>query len=199
MAKTSCFRVGGKLGSAGARNAAARRLAQARTLGSVLADSGGDPILRDAVAVIDGAGERGDSARLWDLARGHEAFGEGYLLYKDYAVGSAEGKLDLARQALARGGSPLAFRAGFFFACNEHHRERRERAFALLEQLRQKLGDQPCPAFHGHVAWMEGLLRLILGDPARGTRLLRPFDRRLRVYGGGRQHLLSSQLDRRSL
>jgi CHAT domain-containing protein/tetratricopeptide (TPR) repeat protein len=157
----------GKAWLGGDRNAAARRLTQARTLGSVLADSGGDPILRDTVAVIDGAGERGDSARLWDLARGHDAFGEGYLLYKDYAVGSAEGKLDLARQALARGGSPLAFRASFFFACNEHHRELRERAFALLEQLRQKLGDRPYPTLHGHVAWMQGLLRLMLGDPAR--------------------------------
>jgi CHAT domain len=148
------------------RNAAATHALQAaRSIGEGLAADHGDRLVRDAVGAIDAAHRHSDHALVHDLAQGHVAFHQGYLLYDTLDNARAVERLAAAREALTRAGSPFAAQAEFFRACALLNMGQHAAASRALEQLGKSLAGQPYPSLLGHVAWMQGLTRFLRGDP----------------------------------
>jgi CHAT domain-containing protein len=146
-----------------------RWLTIARVVGKSLAALGGDSLARDAVAAVDEASADRDDRRLELLAEGYLAFREGFVLYKKYDTDRAIARLRQARTALVQARSPFAERAAFFLACADYHRDHIREAHAALEELSQRVAGRPYPSLLGHIYWMQGLLRIYLGegDPMR--------------------------------
>jgi CHAT domain-containing protein len=143
---------------------AERRLTIARAIGDALVALGGDALARDAVATIDEAAAAGDARRLDLLAAGHAAFRSGFILYKKYETDRAITVLRRARAALVEARSPFAERAAFFLACADYHRDHIREAKAALDELAQRLEGRRYSSLLGHIAWMQGLLRIYLGN-----------------------------------
>lgn len=143
---------------------AAQALRMARLIGEALAATGGDRLTQDAVAAIDGASASQDRDRLSVLAEGHLAFQEGHGLYDRRDTDSAVPRLEEAADKLRRAGSPFASRAVFFLACSDTLRNRYARSLETLSQLGRELEGKPYGGLLGHVAWMEALNRIDLGQ-----------------------------------
>lgn len=150
--------------AAGDAPAAARLLATARRVGDALAQVEADRMLADAVAAIDRAAAGADRRRWQALLEGHRALRTGYQLYKAQRSAQAARQLLAARQALARGDSPLAARAAFFLACCDFQLGRNSQASAAIERLARETADRPYPTLTAHLAWMQGLLCTVRGD-----------------------------------
>jgi CHAT domain-containing protein/tetratricopeptide (TPR) repeat protein len=143
---------------------AARLLATARRIGDAVAQVQADRMLADAVAAVDRAAAGADRRRWQALVEGHRALRDGHRLYKAQRSAEAARQLRAARQALARGGSPLAARATFFLACCDYQLGRNAQARAAIERLAGETADRPYPTLTAHLAWMQALLCTVQGE-----------------------------------
>ena len=144
---------------------AERYLRTARAIGHALQRFGGDEMVAGSVAAVDSAISDRDQERLKLLADGYRAFSIGHPLYKRYETKRALELLTLAQAALAKAGSPLARRVAFFITCGEYHLDHFAKARAELDELWKENEDQPFPSLLGHITWMQGLTRLVQGNP----------------------------------
>jgi CHAT domain-containing protein len=151
--------------TAGDGEAAARTLRCAHAVAGALAALRGETLAREAVAAIEVALSARDRGHIAALARGHRAFGAGYIAYKLYQVDRASRWLTIARRELRRGGSPLAFRAAFFLACNDYNRNRPLQADLALRHLAADADCVRYPSLAAHVAWVQGLIQVVFGRP----------------------------------
>jgi CHAT domain-containing protein len=148
---------------------ALRQLRIARAIGGALADLGGDRLVQDAVQGIDTALSEKEHRRLSVLASGCLAYREGFKLYKKYDTQRALIRLDEARSMLERGSNPLAWRAAFWHACGEYHLDRIAQSSGLFQDLWSRLEGSSYTALLGHIAWMQGLTGLVLGDSVKSV------------------------------
>lgn len=148
---------------------ALRELRIARAIGGALADLGGDRLVQDTVQGIDAALSAKDRGRLDSLASGCLAYREGFKLYKKYDTPRALIRLDEAKRTLERGTSPLAWRAAFWYACGEYHLDRIAQSSDLFRDLWAGLEGSHYTALLGHIAWMQGLTSLVLGDSVKSV------------------------------
>jgi CHAT domain-containing protein len=146
-----------------------RQLRIARAIGDVLADLGGDRLVQDAVRGIDAALSAKDDRRLSAIASGCLVYREGFQLYKKYDTPRALIRLDEAKSALERGANPLAWRAAFWYACGEYHLDKIAQSSSLFQNLWDELEGSHYTALLGHIAWMQGLTGLILGDSVKSV------------------------------
>jgi CHAT domain-containing protein len=158
---------------------ASRWLGIARILGETLVRVNGDRLIQDSVAMIDRISAQGNPGPLQSLIEGHRAFRDGYALYKGRKTQPAAEKLEAAREALTRAGSPFAARAVFYLACCDYFARRYGKAFEDLERLTQALAGKSYPGLLGHTLWMQGLCASVDGRLAQGVEL---YERALAVY-----------------
>lgn len=144
---------------------AARALQIARSIGVALVELSSDPTVRDAVAAIDAAGEdRAPGSRLSFLLKGHQLYRQGRKTYQKTQFGGARKTLSDAREALRRGGSPVAGWAELFTAVCVYYAADYDNALALLLKLAQDPSSAPYPSLQGRVLYNIGILRAVQGD-----------------------------------
>ena len=132
---------------------ARRRLAFARVIGLALQETTGDAMVRDAVAVIDGAAAEGPTERLARLAQGHASFGEGLALYRNQEGDAALPRLAAATRLLGEAGSPFAGWSDFYATVSTHYGEPEE-ALAAFRRLEAGTDAARYPVLAGYRAWM---------------------------------------------
>jgi CHAT domain-containing protein/tetratricopeptide (TPR) repeat protein len=142
---------------------AADRLRIARVVGDALVRIDGESLVHDAVATIDAAATTGDPGRWRTLVQGHRDFGDGYRLYVDRKSLPAAAKLESARKAFTRVGSPMAGRAAFFLACCDYLDHRYGDAMAKWQRLGREIEGRPYAGLRGHVFRMIAVSHLVDG------------------------------------
>lgn len=108
----------------------------ARVLSGALRVVTGDAMLRDAVAVIDGALSRNDDRQVRELAEGHSALRTGVAFFDSLQLAEAGARLSVARRLLASAGSPMAGWAQYYLACIASTRGDGQSAQPLLRGIR---------------------------------------------------------------
>lgn len=111
----------------GDRVAAAARLAEARAAASTLRD----PLLGDAIAAIDRAGDR--------LASAHLAYRAARLRYRDHDLAAAENELLRAADAFDREQSPMADVSRFYAASVLFDENRIDDARSMTNELLRRI------------------------------------------------------------
>jgi CHAT domain-containing protein len=145
---------------AGHETEAGRSLDLARTLGEVLSALSRDNLLRDTVAALDGA----STSRREALARAHLDYREGRVLYAAADYAGAVVRLRAAQRALAREGSPFAWRAAFAVGSCEHYLSLRASALRHFGEVAAQAADRSYLSLLGESRWMEGLARFAERD-----------------------------------
>lgn len=133
-------------------------LATSRVLGAALADSTGESMARDAVAVIDLALAGDDRDRIERLRCGHRSYGWGRKLFDRLETGRALTQLERARDCLARARSPLRHQAEVWLAGAAIYRGESSRAEAMCEQLSASEKLARYPALAGKLYWAQALI-----------------------------------------
>lgn len=146
------------------RARADRHLVAMRTLGAALSAFNGDSLLHAAVAAI---GARDDASRD-SLARGHVAFRDGRLVYKQRKHAEGEKLLTLAQRELERGGSPLAREVEFFVAVAAFDQGRYAEAETGFRRLAAKVPAQYA-ALRGYLDWQLASCSMIRNDTGATT------------------------------
>jgi CHAT domain-containing protein/tetratricopeptide (TPR) repeat protein len=157
----------GLLGAAvedGDAEEAVRQLAFSRALGKALAETTGDVMVRESVALIDRAAEQGPPGLLDRLARGHAAFSRGLALYRDQEGEAALPWLEESARLLAEAESPFAGWARFYRTVCTHHTEVAE-TFAAFQRLEATTDPARYPVLAGSDAWMVGTVASYLNRP----------------------------------
>lgn len=147
-------------------SAASGALARSRAIGEALAARSGESLLLDGVAAIDDARRMGDEARLAALAAGHRAFARGLRFYEVGEWGKAVAELAASRAAFETADSSFAALARFYEACCLYLLGRTTEASAAFDRLASELPERRYLALRGHVAWMQGVLKVDRHDPA---------------------------------
>jgi len=111
-------------------------LGQARTIATVLATRHGESMLRQTIAVIDGASAANDTVRLRRLIDAHVHYARGRQLYRANEIAGARREFERSENLLAMARSPFAAVAGAFVASAfhdaDHLDEARDRLATLL-------------------------------------------------------------------
>jgi tetratricopeptide (TPR) repeat protein len=154
----------------GDRGEADRQLALARAIGAALAESSGETLLRDAVAVIDAS----PNDRRLALARAHAAYYRGRLLYSRQQPTEAEALLRDAAAQFARFGSPMAFVAHYYAANAAFDRQQTAVANAELSALlREAHAHAGYIALGAQIRWELALCAMNDGAWSEALALLR--------------------------
>jgi CHAT domain-containing protein len=119
----AALRTWGTSWLAGNARAADSALALARAIAPRLREVTGDPMLSDAIAVIDRASALGDRERTSMLARGHAALGEGSAALDSLNRDRARAYLTDASLWLGRARSPMVGWSAYYLATSEIARE----------------------------------------------------------------------------
>lgn len=143
---------------------AARQLAFSRAVGEALAETTGDVMAREAVALIDRAAEQGPPGLLDLLARGHAAFSRGLALYRNQEGEAALPRFEESTRLLAEAESPFAGWARFYRTVCTHHAEVAE-TFAAFRRLDAEANPTRHPVLAGYDAWMVGTVANYLNRP----------------------------------
>ncbi len=171
--------------------AADRILRTARGIATALAKHNGEHLPEDAVAAAERAlAEPPASGRLAALIAGHKLYARACPLVNRHEIDAAWPLLVEAREALARGGSPLADWASLrLVICNFERSEMRQ-AVERLDQLRGSPRLERAPSLRGRIEWLTGLVRLAGADPSTA---LAAYERARRIFerNGEREHLAS--------
>jgi len=138
-----------------------RLLDDARTLGRALADTGGDPMVLDAVMVIDRASAAQRESIVESLASAHYAFARGLELYRQDQISSARQYFDQAFAGFHRGGSPMGAWTIFYLAVCDYHNNRYQEVLAKLALLRKTADLDRYPVLLGRTLWMTGLVHFV--------------------------------------
>lgn len=146
------------------RARAGRHRIAMRTLGAALTAFNGDSLLQDAVAAIGSA----DDASRDSLARGHVAFRDGRLVYKQRKAAEGEKLLIRAQRELERGGSPLAREVEFFVAVAAFDQGRHAEAEQGFRTLAKRIPAQYA-ALRGYLDWQLASCAMIRNDTGATT------------------------------
>jgi len=142
---------------------AAAALAVSRACGDALAALSGESLLRDAVRVIDSAGDRAS------LAEAHVVYRRARILYSKGNPSGAEDGLRRAAALFAAAGDPLAFIARYYAASARFDRHDTAAARQELEALAAELRERPQYIdAAAQVQWELGLCRSAGGDWSGG-------------------------------
>ncbi|PYQ63540.1 MAG: hypothetical protein DMF53_09870, partial [Acidobacteria bacterium] len=160
LAEQELFGAWGDAAAAGREDLAADRLRILRALGDALARLSRGRLVQDSVLVIDEAA--GDSQRWKDLVQGSRDLRDGFKDLNDRKK-KAVPKLRAARDALARAGSPLAFRAEDLLARCDYMTNQYMSGLAAAERLIRGIEGLPYPEVRGHILWIKALLEVTLG------------------------------------
>lgn len=160
--------------AAGRPEAAERKLAVARAVGSALLRRGGDAMAHDAVAAIDAARAGPSPRRLRHLAAGHRSFGRGLRFYKARDLERAIPELAAARRELVSGGSPFADWAALYLASCDYFKTRLDLALAALGEIEARRPQERYPSLRGQIDWITGSMAALRGRPGEALpRFLR--------------------------
>jgi CHAT domain-containing protein/tetratricopeptide (TPR) repeat protein len=140
----------------------ARALTVARAIGDVLARTGNEQLLRDAVSSIDRASiDRATPRRL--LAEAHALYRRGRIAYSRRQLADAESDLRRAAELFARASSPMALVARYFAASARYDRNEIVAAQDELERLLPEVGDGYA-ALGAQVRWQLALCHMQQDD-----------------------------------
>jgi CHAT domain-containing protein len=135
----------------------ARPLIVARAIGGVLARTGNEQLLRDAVASIDRAPDRRS------LADAHALYRRGRIAYSRRQLAAAEPDLRRAAELFAQSSSPMALMARYFAASARYDRNEIVAAQEELERLLSEVGDGYV-ALGAQVRWQLALCHMQQDD-----------------------------------
>jgi CHAT domain-containing protein len=158
---------------------AGEAMGAARTIGAVLAESGGDRMLADATAAVERALRHPAGSALADLVNGHLAYRAGVAAYDRDDLHAAAAALARARRALARTGSPLAWSATLFLAAVDYQNQANEAALAKLREIGRRCPPSRYPSVAARALWITGLIH---GGRARLEAAIASFDAALALY-----------------
>jgi tetratricopeptide (TPR) repeat protein len=160
LAEQELFGAWADAAVAGREELAADRLRILRALGDALARLSHGRLIHDSVMAIDAAA--GDPQRWRDLVQGSRDLRDGFKDLNDRKK-EAVPKLRAARDALARAGSPLAFRAEDLLARCDYMNHQYTSGLAATERLAGGIERLSYPEVRGHVLWIKALLEVTLG------------------------------------
>ena len=147
---------------AGDREAAARTLEIARSIGEAVASRrGGDHTVKAAVESIDSASLT--SPLRLRLAKGHADYASGIVEYNEGNPAIARSWFERSRPAFAAGGSPMQFWAAFDIARCDYRHARYGEALASLARLVAMPETSPYPSLVARAEWTRGLVTSIQG------------------------------------
>lgn len=152
------------------------KLSQGRRLAGLLAEVSGDPLLQDAVAVLDEALFHDDDQALTRLASAHRDFGKGRHLLQEHRPAAARGLFEHSLLLFAsprgepgggasrRAESPFASWAAHELAVCDYHATDYGSALDRLRGLLEDPGNEPYVVLRSRAHWMMGLVRSVEGD-----------------------------------
>jgi CHAT domain-containing protein len=130
----------------------------ARAFAGQLARSGGDAMLRGAVAAID----RGDESDRDTLAEAHLRFREAQRTYRTGGPAAAESLFVAAAEGFRQAGSPVELLARYFAANTQYDQGRIADARDRLESLHAHAPAE-LPAYRAQLEWQLGLVHASMG------------------------------------
>src|SRR5919106_370814 len=137
----------------------------ARSIGEALREAGGDEMAADAVAVIDEASAKGDSARLRSLAEGHRAYSQGMESLDPLNIDKARPHFEKADKALRAAASPFAAWARLQTASCDYYHHQYEETRQSLEEIDQSLLDDRYSSLRGRIQFILGSMNVLQGRP----------------------------------
>lgn len=143
---------------------AANSLKLARLYGQALADGVGDRMALDAALAIERASKDQQGANR--LARAHQLFREGQVLYEQDRVADSAPRFSEARRSLLDARSPFAGWATLQLAIARYYRNDFEQSTGLLDALAPDASEKSYLRLLGRVQWMQGLTHFVRGRVA---------------------------------
>jgi CHAT domain-containing protein/tetratricopeptide (TPR) repeat protein len=138
---------------------AERHLTVARRLGVVVARDGGDQMLKQSVAAIDGS--TGETRSL--LAAAHADYRAGLIAFQDSRPAAAEPLLRRAVSRSERAGAPIALPARYFAANTVYEQGQHDAAERQIEQLLARTPED-FPAYRAFMMWQLGMCHRARAD-----------------------------------
>ena len=129
-------------------------LVEAEQIGSMLAESGGDALLRDAVAIIRKASK--DAPRVRRLAAAHSVYSKGRQIYERQQMIDAMSHFETAAKMFTAERSPFALRAQLYLATTQYYAARHGSAEQTLQRLCHT-APSTYPVIMGQSYWVLGL------------------------------------------
>jgi CHAT domain-containing protein len=149
---------------------ASRFLKIARSIGDALREAGGDEMAADAVAVIDQASAKTDSARLRTLAEGHRAYSQGMGFLDALNIAKARPQFENADKVLRAARSPFAAWARLQTASCDYYHNQYEETRQSLEEIDQSLLDDRYSSLRGRIQFILGSMDVRQGRPGDALR-----------------------------
>ncbi len=143
----------------GDKRDASRHLSVARRFGVVVARTGGDQMLKRAVAAIDGANDETRSL----LAAAHADYRAGIVAFQNNRPVTAEPLLRRAAAGFETAGSPVVLPARYFAANTVYEQGHHDAAERQIEQLLAATPED-FPAYRAFMLWQLGICRRSRAD-----------------------------------
>jgi CHAT domain-containing protein len=170
---------------AGKPEAASATLDIAREFGDALALASREPMAKDAVDAIDRrqrSTEAGGQSRLLSLAHAQQDLTIGQELCLNQAIGGPA-RLELARKAFVRAGSPLKARASYDLAVCAYEHARYPEALRRVKTLLNQRGINRYRSLVAKAHCIEGLCYISTGRPNLSLRAYREAEAIFRTIG----------------
>jgi CHAT domain-containing protein/predicted negative regulator of RcsB-dependent stress response len=143
-------------------------LEAAREIGRALAETNGEQLLKDAVAVIDR--NANDPARLALLAEAYATYRDGRVLYGKRRVSDAAQHLERAVELFAAAGSPMVDVARYYVANTRYDKNRIDESLQMLETLKGRIDSTRYRALDAQIDWEIALCSAAKGAWAMALR-----------------------------